>query len=284
MGDFTIGALLGANQSFETWGSTAPQSWSVVSNQASFFQVGSATAVHSSDWGLQARVDSTAGTRQALRWAYGAALDGHRAWFPDVTTHDLRVRAWGRALDAPSSGQLRLRLYGNAEVLGDPIAHAAALARLELQTTVHSAGDYPDLALDRTAAANSQATVLLDDVQAEVDWMTLLPEWGAAQGEQRQRSLHRGGDGTLALHDWAAWRRLVVPLRYITRAQAGRLSWWWQQGLPLAVTLSSSDPASTLNMRLVNGRTPSGRRMGPYSDLFEATLELESLDPGTLIY
>lgn len=281
MGDVLLGALLGFNQSFERF-NVLPDSWSRLSDQASFYQVDCATQVHSSPCGLKTVADSTGGTAECLRFGYGAPGDVPRVWFPAVETHVLKGAVWGRAGDAPSSGQMRWRLLGDSEALAAPFAYGPALQRYEAQTLVTSQAGLPTAGLVRVSAANSGATTYLDDVLTQVDPVTLHPEWNLEEQQRLIRRDHRTTGGQLHSYLWSQYFAFRVPLRWLPRAQADLLNWWWGNQLELAFTLDSSDDASTYICRITNATQPIGRRQRPYADTWEGLLELESINDGRL--
>jgi hypothetical protein len=283
MGDFLLGALLGANQSFESV-AAEPEGWQRESDQASFYAADAPTAVHSSPQGLQAVVDSTGGAPEVLRYDHGTAADAWRLWFPEVTTHALRSSVWARVDDAASSGSLRWRAGGSAEAYAAPIAHGAGLALYVAETQVVSEAGAPHAGLVRVAAAMAPATAYLDDVLTMVDGQLLHPEWSLEERAQLVRAQYRTQASLLHSYTWHLHAEFHVPLRWLSGQQAALLNWWWEQQAPLAFTLDSSDAAALQVCRLVNDSQPIGRRIRPYADAWEGTLELAGLGDGRLVF
>lgn len=283
-----LGALLGRNQSFETFAPSSagplPEGWVRESDAASFYPVDSFTTVHSSPAGLEADVESTGGTAGVLRYDHGTAADAHRVWWPEVTTHALRSTVWARAGDAASSGSLRWRLDGGAEALSAPIAYAGSLAPYVVETWATSGAGLPRAGLVRTAAAMAPAVAFLDDVLTEVDALSLHPDWSLEERERVVRAHHRAPAGRLYQYTWHRHAEFRVPLRWLTGSQAALLNWWWEAQLELAFTPDGADPAAVQLCRIVNDRQPIGRRMRPYGDLWQGRLELAGLHDGRLAF
>ena len=285
MGTVLLGALLGANQSFESFsgsGGTAPESWATPGSQSAFSAVTSATQVHSSVTGLLAQVESTGGSLAVLLYGYDGVEDTAR-WFPDVTTHAVLASVWVRAADAPSSGHLRLRLEGQIDAIGAPIAHGGALARTALETMTASPAALA-LQLERINAAMPAASVLLDDVLTIVDALTLSPDWHPLLQRWRVGIQHRAANGAWLARDTGRYWRAAMTLPSISTAQADQLVWWWEQRLPLALTLDTSDSATTLLCQLSGDTPPVSQRLRPYSGRYRGLLRLESLDGGSLMF
>ena len=297
MGEIRLGCLLGQYdraQSFDVRSgpiTSGVRSWGM-SGQCSWYFVGCSapTHVHSSAQGLRIEVFSRAGSESVLSYDYGQADDAHARWFPEVDTHVLEASAWLLASPAPSSGGLLFRLAAQTEV-SVPLAGAGygtdPLRYHQLGTTVFSeSGALPRVALHIPAstAIHSQTTLLVDDVLATVDAIDLHPEWSFEERSQLLRARHRTRAGQLHTLAWDKYFAFALPLRFLSTSHAALIEWWWEKQLALRVTLDSSDAASQLLVRIANDVQPIGRRMRPYGDRWEGTLELESLSPGELAF
>ena len=281
MGDMILGALLGANQSFE--GSTlAP--WVKASEQASAYLVGSGAAVHSSTTALYIVAGSTAGPLAAVSYAHGTPFDAGRAAFPETTTHGLRSWAWARATDAPSSGQAYWRIATEMEALSSPIAAGPVPTRYEAFTWAASPAGFLETGLRRMAGAGAMVSFTVDDVLTQLDPVTLHPEWTAEEQSALLQAQHRTQSGQLQSVLWGRYFAWNLPLHAISGIEAGIILWWWELSLPLAVTLDSSDSATVFTCRIANSRQPIGKRVRPYADRWSGTLVLESLDGGSLVF
>lgn len=281
MGEITLGALLGANQSFDD-GVLAP--WSKVSDQASADVVTSAGAVHSSAWGLYTVAGSTGGAPGIISCALGGAQGAGALAFPGVATHAVWSWVWARALDAPSSGQARWRVSGDGTGWSAPIAHGPAPARYTAAALTTSPAGALETALERADAPGAAGAFALDDVLTQVDPLVLHPEWGLEEQSTLLRAQHRTQSGRLHTIVWGGYRAFSVPLRWLTGAEADTLNGWWEAQAPLAFCLDSSDSAAVWVCRLANPRQPIGRRLAPYADRWAGTLALESLDAGSLVF
>jgi hypothetical protein len=281
MGDLTLGALLGANQSFDE-SDLSP--WLKVSDQASAFRVDSAAAVHSSTGALFAVVSSTGGALPVIAYAYGSPADAGRAAYPDIGSHTVKSWAWARAADLPSSGQAVWRLDGGQEGVSLPIGTAPAPARYEALTWTDCPAGLLTAGLRRIAGAGPAAAFTVDDVLTQMDPLALHPEWSAEDQAALLRAQHRTQTGQLQTVLWGRYFAWTLPLRALNGLEAGLIRWWWESQLPLALTLDSSDAAAVFVCRITNSRQPIGRRVRPYADRWTGTLTLESLDGGSLVF
>jgi hypothetical protein len=280
-GDVTLGALLGQNQSFE---GAALGPWSKVSNQASAYIVASASAVHSSTFGLYTVTGSSGDTATAFACTLGTPDVAGRSAFPGIGSHAVWCSVWGRAADAPSSGRAAWRVTGNANALSAPFAYGAALQRYGAATVTGSPSGLLEIALDRVTAAGTTASFAVDDVLTQIDPIVLHPEWTLEDRSALLQAQHRTQSGRLAAVAWGRYRGLNLPLRSLSGLEAGLINWWWELQAPLAFTLDSSDAAAVWVCRIANPRQPVGRRIRPYADRWSGSLTLESLDEGSLVY
>jgi hypothetical protein len=280
-GGTTLGALLGDNQSFEA---SALDPWSKVSNQASTYLVSSASAVHSSAAGLYAVTGSTGGTARIVACDLATPDAGGALAFPGVGSHAVWSWVWARAADAPSSGQARWRVSGNGDALGKPIAFSAALLRYDVVTGADSPGANLGTGLDRAGAAGAAAFFALDDVLTQIDPLTLHPEWTLEEQSTLLQTQLRSASGRLQTVTWGRYGALSLPLRWLTGQEADVINWWWQLQAPLAFTLDSSNSAAVAVCRITNPRQPIARRIRPYADRWAGTLNLETLDEGSLVF
>jgi hypothetical protein len=283
MGDITLGAVMGRNHSFESF-TDFPEYWGGVSNQASYYQVNSATSVHSSSLGLETFADSTGGDAGILRYSYDDVSEYYRVAFPEISSHQIKSFIWARAGDAPSSGQTRWVLAGNSEATSQPIAFHSTLNRYEAETFIDSQASLPFAGLVRIFSTNSQATVFLDDAVTQVDPQILRPEWTLGEMEKLTEIVHRTRNGDLKSYRWNSYFDIAVPLRWISTEQADLINWWWENQLDLVLILDSSDPAAMILCRIGNESQPIGQREPPYTDHWKGRLHLEGINQGGLIY
>lgn len=302
MGDITLGCLLGGYdraQSFDV-ASTPPTadgdvgSWNLHPTGAhSYHLVGAheagGSAVHSSAQGIRLDVFSHGNTGERIL-AYAYMPDIAARGFPEVTTHPLRADLWARSRSAgespfnPASGQFEaaLRVEGAGQATWR-IPEADALVHHRLEGAVPgSAGT--EFVLSQPTRPSSAFSMLADDVLVQVDPITLHPGFAFQARAQLHRSQHRTRGGALHTYLWGrhgAWR---VPLRFLADSHAALLNWWWANQFNLLFTLNSSDSERLRTVRIVNDTQPVGRRVAPYADLWEGTLELESLDAGSLVF
>ncbi len=281
MGDVTLGALLGVNQSFDG-GTLAP--WSKSSDQASAFVVASASAVHSSGFGLYTVTASTGGTPHIVACALGAPDLAGRIAFPGIAAHTVWSSVWAGAADAPSSGQAVWRATGASTAPSAPLAHGGALLGYGVAAVCNSPGALLEIGLDRVAGPGAAAAFLLDDALTQIDPLVLHPEWTLEEQSELLRAQHRTQSGRLQAVTWGRYWALNLPLHWLSGLEADVMNWWWEQQAPLAFTLDSSDAAAVRVCRITNPRQPVCRRMRPYADRWSATLTLESLDEGSLVF
>lgn len=283
MGDITLGAVMGRNHSFESF-ADFPEYWSGSSDQTSFYQVNSTTSVHSSSLGLKTFADSTGGDGDILFYSYETETDFYRVGYPEISSHQIKSFIWARAGDAPSSGQTRWMLAGNSEATSQPIAFHSSLQRYEAETFIDSQASLPFAGLTRISAANSQATVFLDDAMTQVDPRILHPEWSLGEMEKITEIVHRTRNGDLKSYRWNSYFEFQVPLRWISTGEADLINWWWEHQLDLVLILDSSEPSAMVLCRIGNERQPIGQREPPYNDQWKGRLHLEGINQGGLIY
>jgi hypothetical protein len=280
-GEITLGALLGANQSFDA-GTLAP--WSKVSDQASAYIVSSASAVHSSAFGLHTVAGSTGGALGVVACDLGTPELAGALAFPGFASHSVWNWVWARAADAPSSGQARWRISGDSDGWSGPIAYGAALQRYAAATVASSPAGLLQAGLDRLTASGAGAAFDLDDVLIQIDPLVLHPEWSLEDQSALLQAQHRTESGRLQSVGWGRYRAFTVPLRWLSQTEADVLNWWWAAQAPLAFSLDSSDSAAAWVCRITNPRQPVNRRMSPYADRWSGSVTLESLDDGSLVF
>lgn len=280
MGDVTLGALLGVNQSFDG-GTLAP--WRKTSDQASAYVVASASAVHSSAFGLHTVTGSTGGALGVVACVLGAPEVAGRVAFPNITSHTVWSSVWGGAVDAPSSGQAVWRVTGATGAQSAPLGYGA-LRPCGVAALCNSPGALLEIGLDRVAGPGAPAAFFLDDALTQIDPVVLHPEWALEDQSEALQAQHRTQSGRLQAVTWGRYWALSLPLRWLSDQDAGLLNWWWELRAPLAFTLDSSDAAAVRVCRITNPRQPISRRMRPYADRWSGSLTLESLDEGSLVY
>lgn len=280
MGDFSLGALIGANQSFED---TTLSGWSALTAQGSASTTALAVSVHSSTNALFLQIFSSAINEQGRRYDYFS--DYTLKAFRGVHSHHVVVDGWGRS-DLNSVGFL-LELGGLGISSYSPSFPFVATALARRQVSGYAAlGVNSLLLLDAQIQGtyNNSAYCLLDDVLARVDEITLYPEWDFAERARLLKAEHRTQGGLLHTYVWEKHFAYSVPLRFLADSHAALLNWWWENQFNLALTLDSSDSESTRIVRITNDRQPIGRRMRPYADRWEGVIELESIDRGSLVF
>ena len=280
MGDFTLGCLIGTNQSFDTWGTTTPNSWSFLASVCSAYQT---TQAHSSAQGVRMEVYSNALFEAGIRFGYGYG-DVRSRHFPDVETHAMHVSVWANPLAAADSGGFQIQLVSGAGVIGSQIiSYTGNHARynVAIQTTSWG-GLYPYLDLQSVAAITGSLGILFDDVLARVDQITLYPEWSFQEQARLVQSRHRSLGGKEHVYTWGKYFAYEVPLRFLSTSHAALINWWWEKQFHLLFTLDTSDSESSFIVRIANDRQPIGGRVKPYADLFQGVLQLESVHDGRL--
>ena len=301
-GDMLLSCLLGAYdkaQSFDvtsgTWGVTNINSWNKSSTQSSMSPI--ASEAHSSAQTLNLDINSenivTLGV--LVRYQHGVANDLYARWFPDITTHDLRLQGWGRTTSTATSGNMSVLLRGTYSDTYWPVPFAAGgtgpanlsfFARTTLTISANGVEGAVDLV--RTAGQAGGAEVhLFDTMLPQVDWITLTPEFDFIEESRLPAARHRTQGGVLHTYQWTrhwAWR---VPLRFLSNSHADLINWWWVNGFALAFTLDTSDQNTVYTAKIVNETQPIGSKIKPYAlnaGGWAGVLELESLDQGSLVF
>jgi hypothetical protein len=283
-GDFTLGALLGPYdkaQSFDVasgnWSPTGCGSWAFATSQSSGFP--QATDVHSSGQGLKVSVGSGP-TGVMAQYNYTDAGD---VLFTEVATHSIFARFWARNDTPVASGQTYCSDIGNAIkiVIG---ANSLMLPYGASQINVSSAVGARFTIVRALAGTTSAQNTFIDDVLVAADWIPLRPEWEFDDSRELFRQQHRSQGGKLFTYDWAGWFKYKVPLRYLPSSHADLINWWWSGGFNLVATLDTSDSGSVRIVRITNASQPITKRESPYMDQWAGMLELESIDPGSLVF
>lgn len=314
MGDFTLGCLLGAPdgaQSFDvasTGGVTDVQSWAKTSATTSHFLVssgdasfagGGGTLTHSSQQGLEVRVHSSAAAPGAdlLVYRYGVAEDAHARWFPEVTTHLVRVDLWWDAIgNVAGLNKVQLNLHGggarpgytNPTTLVPRFPDVPGLNHLRTLVAVQSVSDgRPRADFEYTGVQSIDFSLVLDDVLVQADPITLHPEYGFAAEARVRKAEHRTRAGFLHTYHWSRHGAWTVPLRYLSAAEAALLNWWWQTQRDLVFTLDTSDSEAMQIVRITNDTQPIGGKIRPYAyadEGWQGVLHLEAINDGRLVF
>ena len=297
MGNFTLACLLGQNdraQSFDvasyspvtnvqSWEKQAQSNWSFTGSQGQ-------TYVHSSPQALQIEVNSLGGASYVLRFRHGRANDAFERWFPEVDTHTIESAAWILVDPVTASGDLNFELRAASDAalpLPGSKLGTDPLGFHQLNVVTYSDGSVnPDVGIWVASgpAVTSGTTVIVDDVLTSADRISLFPEWTFQERARLIRNQHRALGGELHTHVWDKYFAYTVPLRFLPDSHVELINWWWQSQFDLLFTLNSSDSESRYIVRIVNDVQPVGRRVRPYDDLWEGTLQLESINRGDLVF
>ena len=287
-GNVTLGCLLGfynRSMGFDVSSvaiATAVNSWALGTAQGSAYF--STAAVHSSAQGLLMEVYSGGAEGALLTHQHGAGNDIYARWFPDVTTHDLRLDAWARILTAADSGKASLWIGSQTSAELVIPYQSSDLQPLRGPSYVHSAGAaFPKTELRRSASAGSYG-LHLDSVLAQVDPITLTPGWNLSVGREQIMGAHDSIGGSHRKWVWGSYGVFQLPLRFTSGSHAALLNWWWEKQFALCFTLDTSDANTIQVVRIGNAEQPVGRRVLPYGDAYEAILRLESFTDGRLVY
>lgn len=297
MGDFTLGCLLGQYdnaQSFDVASTAYPanvQSWQRLSAAQNSLEYWSANqmgilATHSSNQGVRFVVSSSAiPLDAALRYAYSTVDDAYARWFPAVATHDIRVDAWARFDTATASGSAVLQLDDSGLAI-IPYTAADSMAHLRAATVTYSGKNVlaPHLDIDINSRYGGVYALYLDSVLTQIDPIVLHPEYGLREQALVMQSRHRTRAGDAYAYRWGRYSAFQVPLRFLADSHADLINWWWEGGFYLAFTLDTSDSESIRVVRIANERQPIESRVAPYEDLWQGTLELESIHAGGLAF
>ena len=295
-GDFTLGCLLGQYdraQSFDVSSIASPDtgdigSWNLLTGAlqpviSTLFDNGD-TEVHSSPQSLRFDVTSRGLASQLVAYRYGFDNDVYARWFPDVTTHVVRLDAWARIFQSVDSGDLQWALLGNPLVTV-PIAASGATRPYRLKTDVHSTSiEHPRTYIRATSDETATTEIWIDDVLTQVDPIDIFPEWSFIEQERSIKSQHRSLGGIQRTHVWDQYFSYQVPLRWLSDSHTDLINWWWRNQFNLVFTLDTSDSESMRIVRITNQNQPIGSRIRPYQDQWQGTLMLESIDRGSLVF
>lgn len=292
-GNFTLGCLLGAYdkaQSFDVASVNNPSeinSW-VLGAPVTVASYTNKTAVgclhvHSSGQGIRIRANSYSGVTSVLQYSYGVPEDAHKRWFPDITTHDIRMDAWFTMDTAAQSGRGTYELQaGPSVLLSMPYITDGEIEHHRIITTVFSNGVRPR-ALFRTFG-NVGYEFYIDDVVTQIDPIDIFPEYSFQDQQRIIKNQNRTIGGKLHTYTWGQYFQYTVPLQFLSDSHANLINWWWQNQFNLAFTLDTSDSESMFICRIINDRKPIGQRVRPYQDRWAGVLHLESIDEGSLVF
>jgi len=300
MGNATLGALFGTNMSFDaaSW-TSLPNSWRGTTLTGSYTpspinSIAALTDVHSSDRGCLMRIYSGTAVNSSLNYPFksydvssgqnGLASQFSATKIPAVGSHSVALSFWARAVTAPGVVAGILTDSLDQQIMATPaVASAGVLQRYDARGGVlDSVGRFfmaPTSVLSGSVFVGS-ARLYLDDVLVRVDELTLQPEWSFEEQARLIRQDLRTRMGNLHTFVSGKYFAYKVPLRYLSAADADVLNWWWQNQWPLAFTLDTSDAESTYIVRITNNTQPIGKRIAPYANQFEGSLELESVVSG----
>jgi len=292
MGDFTLGCLLGQYdraQSFDVASAAVgmPQvgSWFFKTSASLEHSFNADPAnVHSSGQGLVITTYSYGSPHDAvLRYRYNTGNDAYARWFPDVTTHDLQTLFFARLLTGGTNGLFEASL-DNKGYLG--VIYSPELQRYQIKTTTFSGEttESPFLDFDVVSGHTGSVAFIIDDVLTQIDPIVLHPEYSFREQARVIQSQHRTSRGNLYTYRWGRHFSYTVPLRFLPDSHAALINWWWENQFNLAFTLDTSDAQSVSIVRITNDRQPIDGRIAPYKDLWQGTLQLESINDGALVF
>ena len=298
-GDFVLGCLLGQYdraQSFDvatgSWGATNINSW-VKTNFTQSSMSPDISRVHSSGLSLLLRVFSETAGAGGVYVSYDHSVnDIFTRWFPDVTTHALRLQGWAHAAAAAYSGGLSMLLRGTGGLPTYVIPYVGgvnSMAVFTLETvtvSISTTAGMTDI-IRTNASPTGEEIHAFDSLLPQVDPITLTPEFDFIEESRLPAARHRTQGGVLHTYQWTrhwAWR---VPLRFLSNSHADLINWWWVNGFALAFTLDTSDQNTVYTAKITNETQPIGSKIKPYAlnaGGWAGVLELESLDQGSLVY
>ena len=282
-GETRLGALLGRNQSFDI-AAIAPASflWTLGAAATSYY---TAAGVHSSAYGLRTELYSLAAGSQFLRHFYwndaAPLLRPDAVVFPGVDTHRARLTLWGHLPTGATSREVRARLEVNATSWAntDPFSGTAAVAALHAAAWYAGESGYPRTLVYPAALTVGSTSHRIDDVLLRLDEVTFRPVRGA---EAERFPTYLGEHATMAGGVRRAagplaeeWR---LPYTHLPTSHQETLTWWWERGLTLLLTLDTSDDTSHRIARLA--APPAGARRAPHGGLWAGDLRLTGAGAG----
>ena len=282
MGDFSIGALIGANQSFDAPSSwTIPNGWTRLADECSLYPETGATNIHSSAVGLRMNINSSAAGENGIRYDYGTAAQA--TWFPDITTHVLALSVWGYTTENVPTTNAELIVLLSASVTTPKFPFATTPARRDIAySSAISGANRPLLDLQVASQTNINLKLYVDDVLLRVDETTIYPTYDMAIGGGIKRQLYRtlGGDA----YSYRTRRnfKFDLPLELLSTSHANLFNWWWRNDFNLLLTLDTSDAESSLICRLVNEAAPISHVDGAGRGTWKGNLELLCINDGRL--
>jgi len=280
MSGYSLGALLGTNQSFDDLpqAGALPPGWqSSAFDQASFFLV---AGVHSSAWGLLCHAFSTGLAQPGFSFAYG----GTQPFFSQVQTHTLRARFWFRAGGA-DSGSYTARLWTSSLAMSELVLPAdGMLHAYDLAGLVTSHGLFPLFQVARTGGHSQTSIWWLDDVLVEADPIPLVPGWDLKRTGRWMGYAERSGSAKMFVGAGAVAQGFQLSLSWLSDSHAAQLNEWWQEQHRLVFHENSADPEAVMICRLGGSRQPVWKRVTGESDRWEGTLTLEGLTGGELSF
>jgi len=302
MGDFTLGCLLGQYdraQSFDVASKAIAGSsinrWYVLDAGGGGFRefLSGSTVTHSSAQGLYLQVSSRGSYENILSYAYDQADDAWARRFPEVAVHAFQVDLWANVGLSAASGDL---IFDFNDIVGDAddglipgvgLAHYRRLNTVGVTSASMTGNNAPVLRFLRLGHLTNSVSLVVDDVIAQLDLITLHPDHAFVERQRLLKADFRSREGTLYTARWGSHGAWTLPLRFLTGSHANLINWWWENQFNLALTLDTSDSESIRTVRIVNETQPIGSKIRPYpyaGDGWQGVLELESLDRGSLVF
>lgn len=105
----------------------------------------------------------------------------------------------------------------------------------------------------------------------------LQPDWPLEVQPALERSQQRTLTGHLFTAVWATYPRAVLALSFIPEATRQLLHDWWRNQYSVALTLDSSNFASTTIMRITDLEQPLGQHTAPLADRWSGAIHLAGL-------
>lgn len=105
--------------------------------------------------------------------------------------------------------------------------------------------------------------------------VTLYPQWDYELTGEKIEDRHTTRAGYEYVYKWGGFEGAKFSVAYVDSATMAVVNSWWASNTPL-LFMSSGDTTSVMSCRLIGKNPPIGKRVQPYFDLFQGTIELRT--------
>lgn len=109
-------------------------------------------------------------------------------------------------------------------------------------------------------------------VSCASDVVSLSPDWDITFSDRKVEDVDRADAGRMARYVWGVYKRVEISISQISSSDRARINTWWENTIAVAL----SGDGRTVNGYIAGKKSPIGKMVAPYDNLFEGRIILET--------